>query len=320
MRGCDDWDGLLSRDFPLFDEISSASPWTVAHSMNARNQKLFRTLSADDYLSPSRRLRDMSARWSRISNDIKGCCIADDDLVEKISDIAVVHQRLPLYPRITRLTFTQILLRFRDLHAAPALLLGIRNAGFHPEKLSPYWQLIDTTDNYAPYRSQYAKGPALPFPIPYTYGINPGRRVGDFFQFVSYFEWRQKNNEDDLCSYIDRVQAEGESGEPSTSGLWGIICNAIAMLASLLVISRWPRNHVRGDLLTRDALHSDIEKGLSGSQDFCPPSQKRDVEKCLPQSPAPSLLRQPMDSNLARSPQPLALPRALALHQELLPE
>jgi hypothetical protein len=90
VKECADWEGLLLHDFHLLDEISSVSPSCVAESINGQDQAHFGALSYNDFLSRSGPLRRLSTRWSKIADNIKGCSIADNDLVEKISDIIIV--------------------------------------------------------------------------------------------------------------------------------------------------------------------------------------------------------------------------------------
>ncbi|KAG9231496.1 hypothetical protein BJ875DRAFT_486948 [Amylocarpus encephaloides] len=211
--------------------------------MTAKDQALFGGLCYNDFDSQSGSLSALSTRWSRLVDDIKGCCITDNDLVEKISDVIV------------------ILLRFRNFYAATAFLHGLQNARFRPKQLSPYWKLISTTENYVFYRLQWAKAPGLPFLVPHTYRTNIVKKARDFFEFISYYKWREAKNEDDLSCYT-----EGQSQAPETLRLWHIICNIIRLLASFLVVPYLPRRSVRPSLSTHGALHSDVEKGLPDDQ------------------------------------------------------
>ena len=105
VKGCADWEELLSHDFYLLDEISALCPLCVAESMTANSQAHFSVLTYADFFSRSGTLRGLSIKWSRIADDIKGCSIADDSLVDKISDVVVVCYHFPTYSRMTKLMF-----------------------------------------------------------------------------------------------------------------------------------------------------------------------------------------------------------------------
>jgi hypothetical protein len=59
------------------------------------------------------------------------------------------------------------------------------------EQLSAYWKLIRTTNNYVFYRLLWAKAPGLPFLVPHTCRTNIVKKARDFFEFISYYEWRE---------------------------------------------------------------------------------------------------------------------------------
>ncbi|CAG8973644.1 hypothetical protein HYALB_00002210 [Hymenoscyphus albidus] len=180
------WESLLSADFCFLDRISIQSPGALAELITSEDEACFRKFSVELLDS-----KDFILRWAKLADNVKACCTVDRNLINPMGE-SVKH-----------------FLRLRNYYSATALLIGLSNASCHPESLSLFWSLVDSTNNYASYRLQWSKAPGLPFLQCHMYG-NRLRKLADLFRFVEYFDWRYGHHEwtgDDLDSYVDEQNA-----------------------------------------------------------------------------------------------------------------
>lgn len=79
------WEGQLSSDFTFLDEISSATPWTLANSLTDKHQELFLTLRDEGYPN-SDCLSSIVKIWRRLENDVKECVLANISLANLLAN------------------------------------------------------------------------------------------------------------------------------------------------------------------------------------------------------------------------------------------
>lgn len=103
------------------------------------------------------------------------------------------------------------------------MLTGLNNAkGYHSKllilpnlieresRLSIFWNIINTENNYQCYRELWSRNPGLPFLFPHCVELhrasNKGRVIGEIFAFTSTLKWKDESRRsiaDDLCDYLD---------------------------------------------------------------------------------------------------------------------
>jgi hypothetical protein len=84
------WNGQLSYDFTILDDIGTASPWEIAESWTNRHKELFIALRDDEY-PKSDWLEVINETWNRLSRHVQECALAGGSLVEKLAQTETVR-------------------------------------------------------------------------------------------------------------------------------------------------------------------------------------------------------------------------------------
>jgi hypothetical protein len=85
------WNGKLSYEFTILDDIDTASPWKIAESWTDRHKELFVSLRNDEYLK-SDWLGEINETWNRLSRHVQECALAGGSLVEKLAQIETARK------------------------------------------------------------------------------------------------------------------------------------------------------------------------------------------------------------------------------------
>jgi len=86
----DNLESLVSVDFSFLEEISDICPTKLAKLVTGRDEDYFRQFCAEDFHPNSKKLRELTLRFSRLGDYVKACSIADNGLIKPIIEVVKV--------------------------------------------------------------------------------------------------------------------------------------------------------------------------------------------------------------------------------------
>ncbi|KAL4906848.1 hypothetical protein BDW74DRAFT_128576 [Aspergillus multicolor] len=161
------WSKLFSIAFSFLEDIdSSGSPMDLAHSLINSDKRDFAALTEEGYFNHSVANR-LSNRWLSLSTEVFECCKALPEMVVYITGSL------------------QTLMAYRNYHSLTAIISGLHKYSISEASLSTengttflsraevvpleLLFLLDSSQNYTPYREHYRRAPGIPFLVPHLY-------------------------------------------------------------------------------------------------------------------------------------------------------
>jgi hypothetical protein len=89
------WNGQLSYDFTIVDDLYNKNTWTIADSWTYRHKELFMALRDDEY-PESKSLQEIKETWNRLSKQVEECALVGGLLVNGLAYIERVRKGCPV--------------------------------------------------------------------------------------------------------------------------------------------------------------------------------------------------------------------------------